>query len=263
MPSIACEGSRIRSTIFSPNSVGQVLMRKSIARVLDRRILMRPSCGTRRSAMSSRDMTLRRAADLAGQLHRRLRDLLQHAVHAQAHAEDLLVRLEVDVRGAAADRIEHDLVDEAHDRRVFDVVARDVGADLLVAAADLERLEVDAVVVAEAGHRGVDLLDRLVEELLQLVVLDDDRPRRASPVWNLISSMRVQVGRVGDPQEQALAALEQRQHAVLGQQLVGDRLDGVEVDAQRSSGRAAARRIRWTPRWRCRGRWRRRRRSAG
>jgi hypothetical protein len=34
----------------------------------------------------------------------------------------------------------------------------------------------------------------------------------------------VQVGRVGDRQEQTLAALEQRQHAVLGQQLVRHRL---------------------------------------
>ena len=64
MPSIALDGSRIRATIFSPNSVGQVLTRKSIARFLEMRILMRPSCGTRRSAMSSRDMTFRRAASL-------------------------------------------------------------------------------------------------------------------------------------------------------------------------------------------------------
>ena len=64
MPSIALDGSRIRVTTFSPNSVGQVLTRKSIARFFDRRILMRPSCGTRRSAMSRRAMTLRRATIL-------------------------------------------------------------------------------------------------------------------------------------------------------------------------------------------------------
>ncbi len=61
---MALDGSRIRITIFSPNSVGQVLTRKSIARFFEIFILMRPSCGTRRSAMSSRDMTLRRAASL-------------------------------------------------------------------------------------------------------------------------------------------------------------------------------------------------------
>ncbi len=64
MPSIALDGSRIRITIFSPNSVGQVLTRKSIARFFEIFILMRPSCGTRRSAMSSRDMTFSRAASL-------------------------------------------------------------------------------------------------------------------------------------------------------------------------------------------------------
>ena len=64
MPSMALEGSRIRVTTFSPNSVGQVLTRKSMARFLESRILMRPSCGTRRSAMSRRDMTLRRATIL-------------------------------------------------------------------------------------------------------------------------------------------------------------------------------------------------------
>ena len=64
MPSMALDGSRIRATIFSPNSVGQVLTRKSIARFFEMRILMRPSCGMRRSAMSRRDMTLMRAASL-------------------------------------------------------------------------------------------------------------------------------------------------------------------------------------------------------
>ena len=54
--------SRIRSTTFSPYWVGRVLTRKSIARALLMRILMRPSWGTRRSEMSSRAITLSRAA---------------------------------------------------------------------------------------------------------------------------------------------------------------------------------------------------------
>ncbi len=60
MPSFAAEASRIRSTTFSPNKVGQVLTRKSIDFVFDRLSLMRPSCGTRRSAISSPDITFRR-----------------------------------------------------------------------------------------------------------------------------------------------------------------------------------------------------------
>ena len=46
-------------TIFSPKIVGSVETRRSIVR-FSTLILMRPSCGTRRSAMSSSDMILRR-----------------------------------------------------------------------------------------------------------------------------------------------------------------------------------------------------------
>ena len=107
-----------------------------MARFFDSFILMRPSWGTRRSAMSRRDITLRRAASFCASCHRRLRDSLQHAVHAEAHAVDLLVGLEMDVRGAAADGIEQDLVDEAHDWRVFDIIAADLVVELVVAAGD-------------------------------------------------------------------------------------------------------------------------------
>src|SRR4029077_9687575 len=69
------------------------------------------------------DLEARR--QLHGQLHRRLRDFLQDAVHAQADAGHLFVGFEVDVRGAAADGVEQQLVDETHDGRVFDVVAGD------------------------------------------------------------------------------------------------------------------------------------------
>ena len=49
-------------TIFSPNSVGRTLTRKSISRLPPIFSLMRPSCGRRRSAMSSDAMILRRDA---------------------------------------------------------------------------------------------------------------------------------------------------------------------------------------------------------
>src|ERR1700691_5742795 len=209
MPSMACEGPRLSSTIFSPYSVGQLLTRKSIARVFDRRILMRPSWGTRRSAMSRRAMTFRRAAILPVSCTGGRRDLFQNAVHAQAHTKHLLVRLEVHIRGAAADRIQQHLVDETHDRRILDVVARDVVAECLAAAAaDFERLEIDSIIVAQAWHLGVELLDRLVELALQFVVFDDNRlDRHAGLELDLVDG--VQIGRVGDSQEQTLAALEQ------------------------------------------------------
>ena len=68
--------------------------------------------------------------------------------------------------------------------------------------------------------------------LLQLVVLDDDRlDAEAGLELDLVD--RVQVGRIGDRQEQPLAAPEQRQHAVLGEQLVADQPDGLEVEVDR------------------------------
>ena len=51
-------------TTFSPNKVGKVLTRKSIAR-WPNLSFMRPSCGTRFSAMSMREMTLMREASLS------------------------------------------------------------------------------------------------------------------------------------------------------------------------------------------------------
>ncbi|MDT4885047.1 hypothetical protein FQZ97_1212460 [compost metagenome] len=62
MPIWALDGSRIRITTFSPHRVGRVLTRKSMDLLLDRRILIRPSWGLRRSEMSRLAITFRRAA---------------------------------------------------------------------------------------------------------------------------------------------------------------------------------------------------------
>ena len=56
--------SRIRSTTFSPNSVGSTLTRKSMT-FLPTFSLIRPSCGTRRSAMFSEAMILKREISAA------------------------------------------------------------------------------------------------------------------------------------------------------------------------------------------------------
>ncbi len=63
MSSISFSLSRRRMTIFSPKSVGRHDTRKSMSRLTPwswNRILMRPSCGRRFSAMSSLDMILMR-----------------------------------------------------------------------------------------------------------------------------------------------------------------------------------------------------------
>ncbi len=65
MSSISLSRSSRRMTIFSPKSVGSTETRKSISFGWPfslKRILMRPSCGSRFSAMSSFDMILMRDA---------------------------------------------------------------------------------------------------------------------------------------------------------------------------------------------------------
>ena len=67
------------------------------------RALMRPSCGRRFSAMSSRAMILMRDTSGSRILERRRHHRLQHAVDAEPDAQLLFVRLDVDVAGAPLD----------------------------------------------------------------------------------------------------------------------------------------------------------------
>src|SRR5579875_488866 len=174
---------------------------------------------------------LQTRGELPRELYRGLSDILQHPVHAVADAIALLVGLEVDVRGALADRIEHDLVDEADDRRVLDVIAGDLLA-ILVPAADLERLEIDAFLLREGRHLSVRLLDGLVDGLLQLVVLDDDCID-PEPCLELDLVDRMEVRGVGYREEEPFPSLEEWQDAVLGEQLVADQLDRIEIEVDR------------------------------
>jgi len=81
----------------------------------------------------------------------------------------------MDVGRATANGIEHHLVDEAHDRGVFDIVTRDLVVKVILAGRNLEAFQVDIGIIRQRRHLVVDLLECLVEGLLELVVLDDDR----------------------------------------------------------------------------------------
>ena len=120
------------------------------------------------------------------------------------------------------------LVDEPHDRCVVDVgPVAGIGFLLVVAAAQLEIFHLE-VVAGELRHRGVDLLQRAAEQPIELVFLDDDRlDGQAGRELDLVQ--RVQVRRVGYANEQLLAALHQRQDAVLAQDLLADDADRLEV----------------------------------
>src|SRR5215471_15954915 len=104
----------MRSTTLSPWSVGRVETRRSISRPI-RRSLIRPSCGSRRSAMFSFAMILMR--DTIAAWRRRL-DVVENAVDPVADLQLVLERLDVDVRGALLDRPADEQVHEADDRRL-------------------------------------------------------------------------------------------------------------------------------------------------
>ena len=140
----------------------------------------------------------------------------------------------MDVRRAAADGVEQQLVDETHDGRVFDVVSRNtVTGGIVVAARDIEVFEIEPGLVLGQQRRGrVGLLGGLVDGFLQLVVFDDHGlDAEASLELDLVDG--VQVGGICHREEQALAAAEKRQAAMLLKQLVLDQLDGVDFDGMR------------------------------
>ena len=85
-------------TTFSPSTVGSVATRMSSMRPAAAALSeMRPSCGFRRSAMSSFASTFSRVVTPADHPLRDPLHLLEHAVDAEADDERVLLRLEVDV----------------------------------------------------------------------------------------------------------------------------------------------------------------------
>ena len=125
--------SRRRITTASPSTVGSVATRMSSIRPAAAAFSeMRPSCGLRRSAMSSFASTFRRVVTparhpLGDPLH-----LVEHAVDAEPHDERVLLRLEVDVAGPVLGRLEDDRVDEPDERGVGDAVVDLEIVDLLL-----------------------------------------------------------------------------------------------------------------------------------
>ena len=127
----------------------------------------------------------------------------------------------MDVRCAALDRVDEHLVDELHDRRV--VVAHRIdaagGVAVVVDRAELEVLEAIGIVEPfDDGRRGVE---RLFDRALDLLLVDQDR---LDDVVRLELDLveRAQVRRVGDADEEPVAALEERQRLVLRDQVFAD-----------------------------------------
>ena len=160
-----------------------------------------------------------------GQAHpqrgRRGGDLAQHAVLAQADPVFLFVGLEMDIRRALVDGVQHDLIDEAHDWRIVGVDTAAVSGVGLARRIDSQIVE---GYVVEPGHGAVDGAEGTVDCLGQLVLLDQDRlDVQASAELELVECL--QIGRIGDRHEEVAAALVQRQHAVLADERLGYEFD--------------------------------------
>ena len=126
------------------------------------------------------------------------------------------------IRGAAIDRIEQDLVDEAHDRRGLGVRTCDVVGFLGVFA--IVEVDVLKVFVADIQRRRFDGAEGGVDEIAELVVLDQHR-LGSQPRIELDLVQTLQVGRVRGRDVQALATFEQRQGTMLADQRFADITD--------------------------------------
>ena len=90
---------------------------------------IRPSCGLRRSAMSSFASTFRRVVTPGARCFGIAVGDVEDAVDAVAHDQVVLLRLDVDVARAVLGRFEDHRVDEPDERRVREAV---VGLEVVV-----------------------------------------------------------------------------------------------------------------------------------
>ena len=210
---------------------------------------MRPSCGTRRSAMSRSDEDLHARDDGghgAGGDHG---GLLEHAVDPVADAHVLVAGLEVDVGGAALDGLLDHAVHELDDRGVLagraEVDRRSgragrtsgrPGADGCGGASRRRR---PVVVVLERRGRAVAEVG-VLEPLEQRVDVRRRRHRRADLVAGHDRDvvLREHVRGVGHGDQQRPLAGERDRHGLVAAGGGGrDELRGVGIDAVDAQGR--------------------------
>ena len=134
------------------------------------------------------------------------------------------------VRRAALDRVQQHFIDEPHNRRILDVIAVLVGIRGFLVL-DVQVLEVEVIVV-QGRHAGIYGFDRLVNAFFQLVLFNDYRvDTQAGRESDFVN--RLQVSRIRDAKEYALAALHQWQHAKFADEFLVDRAYDFEVDFNR------------------------------
>ena len=190
---------------------------------LDAAVLREPALG---DVELGHDLHAR--GDRVLELHRRLHRLVEHAVDPVAHAEGLLVGLDVDVRCALLDRLRQHQVHELDDGSVLGFLG--------------ERVDVDVVrVVDEVDVRVVEVPHHLFERGGLVVVLLDRAPDRLlgrDHRLDVVSGEeldvveREDVGGIGGRQDQRRARPVDGDHGVLDRDLLGDQLDHGGLDLE-------------------------------
>ena len=192
-----------RITTCSPSTVGSTATRMSSMRPTARALSeMRPSCGLRRSAMSSFASTFRRVVTPFAIRFGIRCTSFEHAVDAHPHEQRVLLRLEVDVARAVGGGLHDDRVDEPDERSVRDAVV-----DLEIVLVLVDDLE-----VVERRLRLHDLaLARAPLELGEdLVAARDTRDRPGTRVASRSSSIPWMFAGIGDRDAEPLVDARDR-----------------------------------------------------
>ena len=207
----------------SPSTVGSVATRMSSRRPAAAALsVMRPSCGLRRSAMSSFASTFRRVVTPAASRFGNALGDVEHAVDPVADDQRVLLRLEVDVAGPVLGGLEDERVDEPHERRVGDAV---VGLEVVL-------------VLVEAGHvadeRGIHRLGgaRQPADLGEHVFSRGDEELDRVPRGEAELVEAVHVLRVGDRDLEVAAVGGERDRADALEHRQRDDLRRLGVDAR-------------------------------
>ncbi len=244
MPSVARSSradslSSSRSTTRSPAPVGSVDTRTSTCRSPSFSA-MRPSCGSRFSAMSRLAMILRRDTSAPCSARGGSIDVAQHAVDAKAHDRARFVRLEVQVGRALAQRLQQQRVDHPDHRRLRAAVEQVLARRHVLHQPREIGLVREAFAHRERGARLVVGARELGGERLGVDGARDERAvQHAAQLGDAVDR------RIGPQQhDDGVAFVAPREHAVRARERIGNARARAESSAVAGSGLANRCRLR-------------------